>query len=144
MITIVSLFVLAVIVLVVHEATTGTDWDLLTEEEQDRVMGWAFLIWAPLFFVGTWALNAAGASLGKRILGLRIVRADLTAPGIGAGFGRTIGAWLSWPVIGLGYLWGTWDDRKQTWHDKMASTYVVRAELVAGPSVPPNPPTYRG
>ena len=28
---------------------------------------------------------------------------------------------------GLGYLWALWDNRKQTWHDKVVSTVVVRA-----------------
>jgi uncharacterized RDD family membrane protein YckC len=138
-ITVISFFVVAVIVLLVNESSSGVDWDLLTEDEQDVVMGWAFVIWSLLFFLGTWVLNATGASLGKRIVGLRIVRDDLSAPGLGAGFGRTIGAWLSWPVIGLGYLWATWDDRRQTWHDKMASTYVVRAELVARARFPDPP-----
>jgi uncharacterized RDD family membrane protein YckC len=61
-------------------------------------------------------------------LGLRIVREDLEAPGIATGLGRTLGAWLSWLAVGLGFLWGTWDDRGQTWHDKMAGTFVVRVD----------------
>jgi len=30
-------------------------------------------------------------------------------------------------VFGLGFLWAFFDDRRQGWHDKLASTYVVRA-----------------
>jgi uncharacterized RDD family membrane protein YckC len=26
----------------------------------------------------------------------------------------------------LGYLWMLWDDKKQTWHDKMVGSNVVR------------------
>ena len=28
----------------------------------------------------------------------------------------------------LNYLWPLWDTRRQTWHDRLASTYVVKAE----------------
>lgn len=28
--------------------------------------------------------------------------------------------------MGLGYFWAGWDKRKQTWHDKLAGTVVVR------------------
>jgi hypothetical protein len=27
----------------------------------------------------------------------------------------------------LGYLWALWDERKQTWHDKVVNSIVVRA-----------------
>ena len=66
--------------------------------------------------------------MGQRVVGLRIVGDDGRAPGAGGGFGRTIGAILSGLALGLGYLWATWDGRKQTWHDKIASTYVVRVQ----------------
>jgi uncharacterized RDD family membrane protein YckC len=38
----------------------------------------------------------------------------------------------------LDYLWPLWDDRNQALHDKMASTFVVRAEfgVVAAPPPP--------
>jgi uncharacterized RDD family membrane protein YckC len=29
-------------------------------------------------------------------------------------------------VFCLGFLWMLWDPNKQTWHDKVAQTYVVR------------------
>ena len=34
---------------------------------------------------------------------------------------------VSGAVLGLGYLWMLWDAEKQTWHDKVAKTYVVKA-----------------
>ena len=33
---------------------------------------------------------------------------------------------LSAAALGLGYLWVAFDDRKQTWHDKIAGTVVLR------------------
>ena len=31
----------------------------------------------------------------------------------------------AWPCY-LGYLWMLWDDRRQTWQDKVANSIVVR------------------
>jgi len=136
----ISLFAVFMVVALVQPLVTGvSDFEALTEAEQEAVALWGFAIWGAAYFIGTWALNAIGGSLGKRIVGLRIVRADLQSPGIGVGLGRTLGAWLSWPAFGLGFLWGTWDERGQTWHDKMASTYVVRADSLPRPvhTLPP-------
>ncbi len=83
-------------------------------------------VWVLLLFAALWTFNALGWSPGKRALGLRIVDEHGARPGAGRGFGRTIGAIVSWIFLGLGFLWAAWDDAKQTWHDKMASTYVVR------------------
>ena len=86
-----------------------------------------FLLWLVVIPGAQWTFNTIGWSVGKRAVGLRIIGDDGRAPGAGSGFGRTIGAILSGLAFGLGYLWAAWDDRNQTWHDKMASTYVVRA-----------------
>ena len=72
-------------------------------------------------------LERARSSLGKLALGLRVVRRSGGRPGAELGLARTAVAVLaSGPALGLGYLWAFWDDRRQTWHDKVASTYVVR------------------
>lgn len=136
-IAVVTLFAFATAAVGIKQGTSGVDWDFLPQSEQDAAIGWAFLAWAFVHFAATWVLNATGASLGKRIVGLRIVRDDLRSPGISLGLGRTLGAWLSWPVLGLGFLWGTWDSRHQTWHDKMATTYVVRADSLPSRRQPP-------
>ena len=72
--------------------------------------------------------GAAGQTLGKRLCGIRVVDADTYQPGIGVG--RGVGRWaarfLSQIPCGLGYLWMLWDPRKQTWHDKLVRTVVVK------------------
>lgn len=77
-------------------------------------------------FAAQWTFNAIGWSPGKRAVGLRITGDDGQPPGAGKGLGRTLGAILSSIPFFLGYLWAAWDGKNQTWHDKMASTYVVR------------------
>jgi uncharacterized RDD family membrane protein YckC len=38
-----------------------------------------------------------------------------------------LGSLVSGWVFYLGYLWMLWDSEKQTWHDKMVSSVVIRA-----------------
>ena len=33
---------------------------------------------------------------------------------------------ISGQICYLGYLWMLWDGKNQTWHDKVAGTFVVR------------------
>ena len=81
-----------------------------------------------LFRVGyNWVWNTIGWSPGKRVVGLRIVGEEGGPPGVERGFGRSVGALVSDLALGVGYLWALWDARTQTWHDKMAGTYVVIA-----------------
>ena len=69
-----------------------------------------------------------GQTWGMRITKIRLVRSDNGMPvGFGKALGRTLFADIvSANVFYLGYLWAAWDDRKQTWQDKIVSSYVVR------------------
>ena len=73
-------------------------------------------------------LGRTGKTWGKQALGIRLVDANTGEPvGGGRAFGREIVAGtLSLYVLGLGFLWAAWDKRKQTWHDKIITTVVVR------------------
>jgi len=113
----------------------------LSDREAGLLFGSILGTWAVALFLMTWAFNATGGTVGKRILGLRIVRHDLQPPGWKRGIGRTLGAWLSWIPVGLGFLWGTWDDSGQTWHDKMSGAYVVRVDSLPVRPVPAAQPS---
>lgn len=70
-----------------------------------------------------------GATVGQRALGLRVVDATTGGPiTLGTAGTRCIGQLLDTAVCGLpiGYVWAAFDHRKQTWHDKLAGTVVVR------------------
>jgi uncharacterized RDD family membrane protein YckC len=68
-----------------------------------------------------------GQTIGGMAANVRVVDADTGALiGIPRAIVRNIARILSGLVFGLGYLWMLWDARKQTWHDKIASTVVVR------------------
>jgi uncharacterized RDD family membrane protein YckC len=69
-----------------------------------------------------------GQSLGKRVTKIRLIGEETQAP-IGAlnAFIRDLVHILDWLTI-VGYLWPLWDDKKQTFADKIMKTIVVSAE----------------
>jgi uncharacterized RDD family membrane protein YckC len=78
-----------------------------------------------LIVVSFWAERQA--TPGKLALGLRIVDAATGGPvPVGKLLTRYVGYILSAIPLCLGYLWMLWDSRRQTWHDKMAATVVVK------------------
>ena len=87
---------------------------------------WAVVVVAAIaYFVVLWT---TGATLGMRVLGLRVVDAQ---SGRNIGFGQSILRYLGLIISSLpcylGYLWVAWDPQKQGWHDKIASTVVLRS-----------------
>ncbi len=70
----------------------------------------------------------SGQTPGRRVLGIKVVSAETGQP---PSFGKSLLRWItsgiSFMVCGLGYLWMLWDSQNQTWHDKVATTVVVRA-----------------
>jgi len=81
-----------------------------------------------VMFVYLRGLAKSGQTWGRRIVGIKVVRTDNgQAPGWGKAIGRTLFSYISAWVFYLGYLWMIWDAQKQTWQDKVAGTFVVRA-----------------
>lgn len=68
-----------------------------------------------------------GQTLGQKALGLHVVDANTgTRISVGRAIGRYIGVLVSSWVLFIGLIWAAFDAQKQGWHDKMASTFVVR------------------
>ena len=80
-----------------------------------------------------------GQTLGKRAMGIRVVRKTNGAPlGFGLATGRTFARLADTFTLGLGLLWAAWDPQSQTFHDKIAGTLVVRRAVYPPPgSTPP-------
>jgi uncharacterized RDD family membrane protein YckC len=75
-----------------------------------------------LFF---WSLS--GQTMGKLLTGSRVVRAEGGALGFKRAFGRGLGLLVSILPLGAGFL-GLWSDpERRGWHDRIASTKVIRA-----------------
>ncbi|UCH36815.1 MAG: RDD family protein [Armatimonadota bacterium] len=73
-------------------------------------------------------IGAYGQTVGMMALSIRVIRTDGTKVDYLIAFIRWIGSLLSAFVLCLGYLWIAFDPDKQAWHDKIAGTYVVRAQ----------------
>lgn len=79
--------------------------------------------------------SKAGQTIGQLAVGIRLVNAadgGQVAPG--AAILRWAMSYVSGIPLLLGYLWMLWDPQRQTWHDKVASTYVVKASHYPAPA----------
>ncbi|MCH8868069.1 MAG: RDD family protein, partial [Proteobacteria bacterium] len=74
------------------------------------------------------------ATLGKRLLGIKVVDLEGRRIGFGKSSWRNMAKGLSMLTLGVGYLMPLWDHRRQALHDKAAGCLVVRAtrESAAG------------
>jgi uncharacterized RDD family membrane protein YckC len=71
-----------------------------------------------------WKLR--GTTVGGSIFHLKVVRLDDRPMDWTAAIVRALSCFLSLIVIGLGFIWVAFDDEKQSWHDKIAGTVVVK------------------
>jgi len=96
--------------IVLHQVHEGTRIELLTLATYGAVM---------------WKLKAS--TVGGIICGLQVVRLDGRPIDWPTAIVRALGCFLSLAVVGLGFLWIAIDSERQSWHDKIAGTVVVRA-----------------
>lgn len=88
----------------------------------------AHLLFLLLYFWYYVFLQArSGQTLGKKIMGIKVISADGSPPSRGRCFLRLIGYGINSLTFYIGFLMPLWDQNKQALHDKMASTYVIRA-----------------
>lgn len=69
-----------------------------------------------------------GAHVGKLVFGYRLVTADGRRLTLATAVLRYFATYLSFLALFLGFITAAFDSRKQGWHDKIAGTYVVRAQ----------------
>lgn len=96
---------------------------------------WMFVLIFGLQFLGTYLYQVtyqlrAGQTVGKRVMRLKVVDAGSGAPMAAAAARKRWIIHLLFGFVGpLAYLdglWQLWDPQKQTLHDKVARTVVVR------------------
>jgi uncharacterized RDD family membrane protein YckC len=84
---------------------------------------WVLVVPAAYFVI---AHGATGSTLGKRLVGARVVGVD----GGAIGYARALARALAWAVAalpaGLGLLRVAWHRDKRGWHDHLAGTRVIR------------------
>lgn len=69
--------------------------------------------------------GSGGQTIGKKLLGLRVVGADRQPPSLRQAALRWL-ALVGFAPVGLGFLWVIWQAEKRGWHDIVAQTWVVR------------------
>ncbi|MCX6952077.1 MAG: RDD family protein [Verrucomicrobia bacterium] len=67
-----------------------------------------------------------GTTIGGIVCGLKVVRLDDRPIDWPTAIVRALSCFLSLAVGGLGFIWVIFDQDKQSWHDKIAGTTVVR------------------
>ena len=93
----------------------------------------------PLYYVFTllalaytvynrWYLGGQGASLGKKALGLRLVKEQTGQPlGFGGAFVRDLAHFVDGIICYIGFLFPLWDAKRQTLADKIVGSLVLKA-----------------
>jgi uncharacterized RDD family membrane protein YckC len=70
--------------------------------------------------------SAVSATLGKRALGLRVLRSDGMRLSFGRATGRFFAKFLSGAILLIGYIMAGFTDRKRALHDMIADTVVIK------------------
>jgi len=86
--------------------------------------GGSLPFWFAVYCVVMWATK--GTTIGGIICGLKVVRMDDRPLDWSVAVVRALGGFLSLAVAGLGFIWVAFDDEKQSWHDKIAGTTIVK------------------
>jgi uncharacterized RDD family membrane protein YckC len=73
-----------------------------------------------VYFVST-----RGATIGKIVLGLKIIRADGSPVPAGLALGRYFAQWLSGAILLIGYIMAGFDSQKRALHDRICETRVI-------------------
>jgi uncharacterized RDD family membrane protein YckC len=79
-----------------------------------------------LVYCAVMEATALRGTLGKLLLGIEVVNSDGSALSFSQAAKRNLLKILSFLVCGLGCLWIAWSPKKQSWHDMLAGTFVVK------------------
>jgi uncharacterized RDD family membrane protein YckC len=84
--------------------------------------GW--LVALAIYGAAMW--KTKGTTIGGIVCGLKVVRLDDREIDWPTAIVRALSCFLSLVAGGLGFIWVVFDPEKQSWHDKIAGTTVVR------------------
>lgn len=82
-----------------------------------------FVFWA---FYQIWFVGKYGATLGKRIVKIKIVTSEGEPVSYGRATGRFFAEMLSGMTFYIGYLIAFFDEQKRTLHDRICDTLVIK------------------
>lgn len=111
---------------------------LLAFEVPDGAVTGILLAVPLIYYPVSWSRHSEGQSFGKRALDIEVVDRDGRYISLWRAVGRYLAAVLSGLPLGLGFLWALWDRDNQTWHDKIARTWVRRVSYAPATPVRPH------
>ncbi len=76
----------------------------------------------------TLLIGNGGMTLGKRIMGIKVIRVDGSPMSFGRAFIRAVGYLISALFLYVGFLIMLLDSNSQTFHDKISGAYVVEID----------------
>lgn len=88
------------------------------------VLSWIVPLAANLTY-NAYFLSSGGATPGKRLVGIQVIRPNGEYVTFARGLGRTAGEMISALICYIGYIMVVFDARKRSLHDHMADTLVV-------------------
>jgi uncharacterized RDD family membrane protein YckC len=73
-------------------------------------------------------LRLWGKTIGCFVMRIRVMQLHQPSAHLSilSGIWRAFACVLSTVPVAMGYLWTLWDERKQTWHDKLSGAIVIR------------------
>lgn len=82
------------------------------------MVGWAYF--------ATLHSSSWQATVGKRVIGLKVVDEHGSRLSFGRATGRFFAAFLSGLILGIGFMMVGWTEKKQGLHDMIAKTFVIK------------------
>jgi len=92
---------------------------------------WIIPVAGPFFLLAWFAYHISmwtwkGTTIGGIVCSLKIVRIDGRDLDFGVALVRSLGSVLSFMALCLGFFWAGWDKDRQSWHDVIAGTTIVK------------------
>jgi uncharacterized RDD family membrane protein YckC len=106
---------------------------LVDDRKLKIIISFASIVLIPIFrsiYVTVMEASSQQASLGKRLLGLKVCDEMGKRLSLSKSILRNLCKWISALTLGIGYLMGFFDRKQQCLHDKMAGTLVVKERLL--------------
>lgn len=129
------LMMVGMVVMMSGSSTSTVDpmtGEILTTGDQGMIttglvlMGVGWLLALVIQIYNRWVRGGRGQSWGKKVAGTWLVSERTGQPiGTGMTFVRDLAHYLDSLPLYLGYLWPLWDERRQTFADKMCGTVVT-------------------
>ena len=96
------------------------------------IEGPAFLLIWVAYHVGMWTWK--GQTIGAMILRTKVVRLDGQPLDFATALVRAFSAFISAAVLFVGFFWAGWTKDRQSWHDRIAGTTVVKFNPALAPA----------